>query len=199
MKHLFIISMLISISILNSCKKSEDLESAMANNRLETLERKYHVKIENTKNLNLNLEDFAAIEKEIISFKEQFKPLSKTGIPLKQINKGARLKTTATEAVEVSAWALNLSWMHVSVAVEDDESVDIESWLTGVTIYSYEQKSLSHDFSPNQGQKEINFDFVAVCTVTLADYMGVKITAQGDVSGSVNLETNTGELEVDGY
>lgn len=191
-KFAFIITFF--LSLLASCDNEYvDLNSA----DVTKLEKKYNVKIENTKHLDLSSSDLVLIEENILKLKEKMKSISCNAVKLSPISN--RLKTRSVESVEVSAWAFNLSWLHVSVGIDNDSSIQVDSWLTGVTIYSYEQKGLSHNFTPHQKQTEITFSFTAVCTITVTELVGVRITEEGDVTGDVNLETNTGNLYVDGY
>ena len=87
--------------------------------------------------------ELTSIETEIIKLKETFKPIKGTNIKRKLLP----VLKTRSESVEETQWAFNLSWLNVSANIsEDDSEFTLESWLTGVSIYHYEQKGLSRQF-----------------------------------------------------
>ncbi len=139
--------------------------------------------------------ELTSIETEIIKLKETFKPIKGTNIKRKLLP----VLKTRSESVEETQWAFNLSWLNVSANIsEDDSEFTLESWLTGVSIYHYEQKGLSHDFRPHIGQTVVRFSFTMVCSVGLMDKVGVNISVDAKVNnGIVNFEDDTMELEIE--
>ena len=181
---------------LVGCQQDDDVANVPTTDStaaLAQLAQKYNVKIDKVKDYALSNEDLNTIEQEIINLKNKFKEFNQKDVKLTP-----EYNTRATESVELSAWAFNLTWLKVVASVVDDNSFNVDSWFTGVTIYSYEQKGLTSNFSSGRNQKNIDFNFMAVGTVSLLEEI-VKISVEGKVTGSINLITGTGSLYVDGY
>ena len=176
-----------------SCNREDDIISL---NELDLLEEKYGVEIQNEQNVVLTAEDLAVIEEMIIEMQQYFHPFSCEKMTLESASNG--LQSRAVEKGEASAWAYNVSWLHVGVEVENDKNIEITTWLTGITLYSFEQLTAAHDFVPNKKQKRINVDLTMLLTLNLIDVLGInlQITEQMDARGVVTLGSDDGILTV---
>ena len=177
------------MSSLLGCQKVEVEDSI---SQIEILEKKYNVKIENTKGLVLSLEDLRILEEDIVETKAKINSLDHKNVKMECLHN--HLKTKSIESFEMSQWAFNLSWIHVAVSIENDELFSVDSWLTGVTVYNYSQKNLSNDFKPKQYQCIVKFSFTALCTFAVADLVGINYTIQGKVDGTADFSNMTGSF-----
>ena len=164
------------------------------NEALESLELRYGVEIENTKNLMLSDDDIKDIEQEIIKL-QTILNISEENIPL--YNMGSVLKTRSVDTMTVSTRAFNLTWLYVAVSVDNDTTCKIDPWCAGIYTYNFTYHGVYHDFSPGHNQAKICFGFTLVATTSITDMIGVNITEQADVNGHVDFTTKEGSVSVD--
>lgn len=193
MKNLMLLVSFLGVLFV-SCNKEEDVVTI---NDLKLLEEKYGVEIQNVQNAELTAEDLAIIEEKIIEMQQYLYSFNCEEIELEPVSNV--LQSRAVKKGEASARAYNVSWVHIAVEVEDDKKIEIETWLTGITLYSFERVAIEHDFVPNKKQTDIFVDGTFLCTMNLIDFLGINliISQQFRAKGTITLGSDNGILTVE--
>lgn len=202
MKHLLLI--LLASFVITACEKDFDIASDNRDHLL-LLEAKYNVKIQNDGKRNLSEADLSLIENEIIELTNRFKDLKQyNGKEIEAIDL-TQTKSTDNEfgvwynkQLQGSEHFYNLAWLNISASLvySTTRTFTLESWITGVTVYSYEQKALTNSFDGSIYQlgrvlaipNEITFSFTALLSAKVLD--AINITTQSKVSGVVKFSKN---------
>ncbi|MCD8186232.1 MAG: hypothetical protein LUD68_07205 [Rikenellaceae bacterium] len=113
--------------------------------RLKNLENTYGVTIETPINVTLTEQQLIKIEDEIIKAKNYFSSFQNKILPVEVSG-----MTRAQKSVTWKQYAANLFWLNIAATIDNDSIFNLNSWLTGITVYGYHQLGLAHDFNPGR-------------------------------------------------
>lgn len=215
---------MVQVLILSSCDNNDPVlfypSSEEVKERIFELSNKYDIPVEVTEKgeteCSLNVDDLGQLEMMMSTMKEK---LGKSVIVPIKLDESSDIKcyvsANASNNVEglkmiprlrsgslefggvwsMEEWYYNYTYMNVNISGNKNQ-LDINSYFSGVSVWTYEQISSSYSID----ETVVNFHIDGLGSTTLGfDKFGLHFNVNIDIDGYINTSTENGEMTINDY